>query len=347
MNTTGTDALKKLDPSVDILFVGALGRLEMEKIPEAGYKITGLPISGFKRKLSLENITFFWKLWKSMRKAKKIIKEFKPGVGGYASGPIGRAAARSGIPLILQEQNSYAGITNRLLGSKASRICVAYQGMEKYFSPDKILITGNPVRKDVLNCKDKKTEGLEHFGFNHTEPVVLILGGSLGAGTINETLQNSLHRIPPSVQLLWQTGRNYFNRANESVRKSGNSNIRVVPFITKMGLAFGCADIVVSRAGAGTISELAVAAKPVILIPSPNVAEDHQYKNANALLQLDSALLVKDEEASVKLIDMVMELINNKDLKTKLSENIRKYAVPDAADQIANEILKIAGFERQ
>ncbi len=339
------DALKKRNPGVEIMFVGALGRLEMEKVPAAGYRITGLPVTGFKRSVSFSNVVFFWKLFRSMRKARLIIKEFKPdvvlGVGGYASGPVCRIAARSGIPVILQEQNSYAGITNRLLGSKASKICVAYPGMEKYFPEEKILFTGNPVRQDILNCNNKKTEGLQHFGLNPTDPVVLILGGSLGARTINETFRNSLSGIPDNIQFLWQTGKGYFRDADEFTKRTGKQNVKVLPFISEMDLAYGCADLVISRAGAGTISELAVAGKPAILVPSPNVAEDHQMKNALALIQQEAALLVKDDEAAGKLINEIINLINNEDLRRQLSENIMKLAIPDAADKIANEIINI------
>jgi len=339
------DALKRSDPGIDILFVGAQGRLEMEKVPAAGYKITGLPVAGFSRKLSFSNISFFIKLLKSIIRAKKIIKDFKPdvvlGVGGYASGPILRAAARSAIPVIIQEQNSYAGVTNRLLAPYARKICVAYNGMEKYFPPEKLLITGNPVRQDILACSGKRTEGLQYFGCNEKDPVVLILGGSLGARTLNETIRDSLDILPENIQFLWQTGKLYFDEASAATNKTGKPNIKVFPFISEMSLAYGCADIIVSRAGAGTISELAIAGRPVILVPSPNVAEDHQTKNALSLLQLNAALLVKDNQAHEKLINTIIDLINNRDLRNTLAMNIRKLAIPDAADKIAGEILKL------
>ena len=339
------DAVRAVDPDMEILFVGALGRLEMEKVPEAGYKIYGLPVSGFRRSLSLSNLGFFGKLWKSMRMAAKIIKEFKPdivlGVGGYASGPILMAAAKKGIPVIIQEQNSYAGLTNRLLASKAQKICVAYDGMEKYFPAEKILLTGNPVRQDILSCREKKREGLIHFGMNEKDPVVLILGGSLGARTINETICKGLSNLPGNIQLLWQTGQLYYQDALKCTENAGTSKVKVMSFISEMNLAYGCADIIVSRAGAGTISELAIAGKPAILIPSPNVAEDHQTKNARSLTGKNAAMLVYDNEAGEKLIHVIINCIENEELRNVLSENIMKLAIPDAGEKIAGEIFKL------
>ena len=339
------DALRAADPDIDILFVGALGRLEMEKVPEAGYKISGLPVSGFRRSWSVKNLSFFSKLLKSMIKARKIIREFKPdlvlGVGGYASGPILMAAAGKGVPVILQEQNSYAGLTNRILASKARKICVAYEGMEKYFPPEKILLTGNPVRQDILSCREKKRDGLMHFGLDEKYPVVLILGGSLGARTINETICKGLHKLPGTIQLLWQTGKLYYKDALMCAEKSGALTVKVMSFISEMNLAYGCADIIVSRAGAGTISELAIAGKPVILVPSPNVAEDHQTKNALSLSGKNAALLVRDSEAGDKLIDVIINLTENEALRNELAEKIIKLAIPDAGEKIAGEIFKL------
>lgn len=339
------NALRNIHPDTEILFVGANGRLEMEKVPEAGYKIEGLPVMGFQRSLSLKNILFFVNLFKSLRLAKQIIKSFKPdialGVGGYASGPILKAASAAGVPIVLQEQNSYAGITNRLLAKRASLICVAYEGMEKYFPAHKILHTGNPVRKDIIDSANKRDEGLRYFNLGNEDPVVLIIGGSLGAGTINNTIGNALSELPGNIQFLWQTGKSYYDKALELLNVSGRTNIKVVPFIKQMNLAYGCADIIVSRAGAGTISELAIAGKPVILIPSPNVAEDHQTKNALALSEKMAAILVKDDDAESVLIRTIIQLTSDNVKRISLSTNIKKLAIPDSAERIAMEIFKL------
>ena len=341
------NAVKKIQPSVEILFVGSIKGIEMEKVPEAGYRIEGLPVTGFRRKFTIKNIGFFINLIRSMRMAKRIIKRFKPdvavGVGGYASGPILRAAAKAGIPVIIQEQNSYAGITNRLLAKYAELICTAYEEMDKYFPSHKILITGNPVRNDIINCRYKKDEGLIHFGLEKGKQVILIIGGSLGARTINEATLLALPELPLNVQVIWQTGRNYFEDVRKRKDLSDNILVKVFPFIREMDMAYGCADIIVSRAGAGTISELAVAGKPVILIPSPNVAEDHQTKNAMALSKRNAAILLRDSEAKEKLAGVITELIRNEELRNTLAFNILNYAIPDAADRIAREILNITG----
>ena len=338
------NAIKSFELNIEILFVGAEGKLEMEKVPEAGYPVIGLPVIGFPRKIGFKYFTFFYKLFKSTIKSQKIIKQFRPdlvvGVGGYASGPIVKAAIKYGIPIVLQEQNSFAGFTNRILAPKAQKIFVAYEGMEKYFPLNKIMLTGNPVRKDILSCFGKREEGLNHFKLSDKYPVVLILGGSLGSGNINKTLMKASGKLPDDIQFLWQTGKNYFLDCIMVVEREGRKNIVVLPFIREMELAYGCADLIVSRAGAGTISELAVVGKPVILVPSPNVAEDHQTRNAMALTRKNAALMIKDDETDEKLIDTINKVISDKLLRTRLSENIKKLAITDAAEKIAEEILK-------
>jgi UDP-N-acetylglucosamine--N-acetylmuramyl-(pentapeptide) pyrophosphoryl-undecaprenol N-acetylglucosamine transferase len=279
------NALKRLDPSVDILFVGALGRMEMEKVPMAGYDIKGLPVSGFDRKHILKNIKVFYNLMRSLVGARRIVKEFKPsvvvGVGGYASGPLLRVAGSMGVPMLIQEQNSYAGVTNRLLAAKASKICVAYDGMERFFPAEKIIKTGNPVRQNFDNLDSVVDGAYEYFGFKKGIPVILVLGGSLGAATINRSLKERIDRMTDSgYQWLWQTGKYYIDDVRKAVEGKGEGRIREKDFINRMDYAFAVADVIVSRAGAGTISELCLVGKPVILVPSPNVAEDHQTKNA-------------------------------------------------------------------
>ena len=340
------NALKVHEPDIEILFVGAKGRIEMEKVPEAGFKIVGLPVSGFQRKLTIQNVKFIINLIISVFLSKEIIKKFNPsaalGVGGYASGPVIRAAARKGVPIILQEQNSYAGLTNRLLSKYAFRICVAYEGMEKYFPADKIILTGNPVRRDIIDCHTKREKGIQHFGLDPGKTTVLILGGSLGAKTINEAIENSLSELPRNIQLIWQTGKIFYFNKIHTIKVKIKKNVVVVPFLREMDLAFGCADIIVSRAGAGTISELAIIGKPVILIPSPNVTEDHQTKNAMALVDKNAAIIIKDNEAREKLVKTIVHLVKDIPLRNSLSENIKKFALPEAADRIAEEILKVA-----
>lgn len=339
------NALRMLDKDIEILFVGALHKIEMEKVPEAGYPIIGLPVAGFQRKLSLKNVSFFLKLLQSILKSRKIIKNFKPdvalGVGGYASGPILKAAAGNKIPIIIQEQNSYAGITNRMLAKSAVKICVAYDGMEKFFPAEKIILTGNPVRRDIIVPDTGKEQALRHFGLDVGKQTILILGGSLGARTINNSIAASLHKIPDHVQLLWQCGKLYFNEMKIALEESGKKNIILTEFIREMNMAFAAADLIISRAGAGTISELAIVAKPVILVPSPNVAEDHQTQNALSLVNKDAARMVKDSEAGEKLILNALDLLKNETDKKKLSLNLKKLAIPDSADRIAGEILKL------
>ncbi len=340
------NALKNIDKNINILFVGAKGKIEMEKVPAAGYKIIGLPIAGFQRRISFKNITLFFKLFKSLVLSKKIIKNFKPdivvGVGGYASGPVLMMANRKKIPTLIQEQNSYAGITNKLLARKAKKICVAYKEMGKYFPNEKIIFSGNPVRQDLLNYINNKPVALKHFELDSNKKVVLVLGGSLGARTINNSIISNIENLlKENIQILWQTGKNYYNEAVNSIKNIENSNIHVLDFIKRMDLAYSAADIIISRAGAGTISELSLVAKPVILVPSPNVAEDHQTKNAMALVKNQAAILVADSEAKEKLIETVFLLKNDEDKINKLAINIAKMAMPDSAAIIANEILNL------
>lgn len=344
------NALKKKAKDIDILFVGAKGRIEMEKVPAAGYKIEGLWISGFQRRLTIKNILFPVKLFCSMIRAQDIINKFKPdiviGVGGYASGPMLKAATKKGIPTLIQEQNSYPGITNRLLAKKVDKICVAYDNLGKFFPKEKICITGNPIRQDITNLLDKREEGLKHFGLSGDRKIILVIGGSLGARTINESIHKFLTMLYENgLQLLWQTGKHYYITAKEFVNQLGIRNeklgIKVFEFINKMDYAYSVADMIVSRAGAIAISELCVVGKPVILIPSPNVAEDHQTKNAMALVDKKAALMIKDAEAGEVLGRKILELIKNKMMMDELSANISKLAIKDAADHIADEAWKL------
>jgi len=342
------NALRKTAPGTEILFVGAEGRMEMEKVPAAGYRIIGLPVLGFYRSLTLKNIKVIFSLMKSLRLAKRIIKEFKPdiavGVGGYASGPVLRQAARMHIPTLIQEQNSYAGITNRLLSRQATVICVAYDGMEKYFPARKIVKTGNPVRQNFDNLEKLRNDALAYFGLQNSSPVILVLGGSLGAGTINTNLSGNIGKmIDSGCQWIWQTGRNYFESMIKILSRFPASNILANGFIDRMDYAFAAADVIISRAGAGTISELCLVGKPVILVPSPNVAEDHQMKNAMALSERDAAILLEDEKAAEVLVDEIIKLINDKQKRSVLSANIVKMAVRDSDIRIAQEVLRIAG----
>jgi UDP-N-acetylglucosamine--N-acetylmuramyl-(pentapeptide) pyrophosphoryl-undecaprenol N-acetylglucosamine transferase len=341
------NALRKIDAETEILFVGAEGRMEMEKIPAAGYTIIGLPVAGLYRSLTFKNFSVLIKLLKSLRKAKKVIKEFGPnvvvGVGGYASGPVLRQAGRMGIPTLIQEQNSYAGVTNKLLAKRASTICVAYDGMEKYFPSGKIIKTGNPVRQNFDNLKSLQDEALTYFNLKKEFPVILVLGGSLGAGSINTSLSDNINVLRDSdCQWLWQTGKYYFENVKALVSLSFSENISVHGFINRMDYAYAAADIIISRSGAGTISELCLVGKPVILIPSPNVAEDHQTRNAEALSTRNAALLIKDNMASETLVDEAIKLISDKSRRDMLSENILKMADRDADIRIAREILKLA-----
>jgi UDP-N-acetylglucosamine--N-acetylmuramyl-(pentapeptide) pyrophosphoryl-undecaprenol N-acetylglucosamine transferase len=342
------NALRRIDPETDILFVGAEGRMEMEKIPASGYRIIGLPVAGINRSLTLKNFKVLIRLLKSLALAKKIIKEFKPdvvvGVGGYASGPVLRQAGRMGIPTLIQEQNSYAGVTNKLLAKRASTICVAYDGMEKYFPAGKIIKTGNPVRQNFDSLKSIQDEAFSFFNLTRNIPVILVLGGSLGAGSINNGLSEEINKLRVSdCQWLWQTGKLYYENVNALVSLSSGDNISVHGFINRMDYAYSAADIIISRAGAGTISELCLVGKPVILIPSPNVAEDHQTKNAMALSSRDAAILIPDDQAKTILVDEAIKLVLDKNKRAVLSMNISKMADRDADKRIAEEVLKLAG----
>mgnify|MGYP000946875711 CR=1 FL=1 len=346
------NALKRLQPDIEILFVGAEGKMEMEKVPEAGYRIEGLPVRGLKRKLTLENVKVLYNLWKSLRKARKIIREFKPdavvGVGGYASGPIGRVAAEAGIPLILQEQNSYAGVTNKLLAKKACKICVAYEGMERFFEKKKIIFTGNPVRKDLLQAREIRAEGIEFYGLDASKKTILVTGGSLGAGTLNKAVMRCLKDIGQwqEVQVLWQCGSYYYEDLKKQLDGKLPENVKLLAFLKRMDLAYAAADIVVARAGAGTISELCLLEKAAVLIPSPNVAEDHQTKNALALVDKKAAIYVKDVDAMKHLIPVALETVTDAEKLKTLSENIAKLALPDSATIIAKEVLKLINNDK-
>ncbi len=339
------NALRKIDPEIEILFVGAEGRMEMEKVPAAGYRIIGLPVAGISRKNILKNFSVLIKLIKCLRLAKKTVKEFKPdvvvGVGGYASGPVLRQSGKMEIPILIQEQNSSAGVTNKLLAKKASAICVAYDGMEKYFPANKIIKTGNPVRQNFDNLGNIREEAIKFFSLKNELPVILILGGSLGAGSINKSLSDNLKTMNDSAsQWLWQTGKYYYDDVRKLVPASAG-NIIVHAFIDRMDLAFAVADIIISRAGAGTISELCLVGKPVILVPSPNVAEDHQTKNAMALASKDAAILIPDDMVEKTLVDEAIKLVSDGQRKRTLSENIIKMAERDADMRIAREVLKL------
>jgi UDP-N-acetylglucosamine--N-acetylmuramyl-(pentapeptide) pyrophosphoryl-undecaprenol N-acetylglucosamine transferase len=318
----------------------------MEKVPEAGYQIIGLPVEGFQRKLSLKVFSFLVKLWKSMQISKKIIKDYRPdvavGVGGYASGPILRAAIAKGIPVVIQEQNSYAGITNRILAKSAAKICVAYQGMEKFFPADRIVMTGNPVRTEIqmLTSRDKNEEALEYFGLDKKRKVILILGGSLGARTINHSIMARLDLLlQEEIQLLWQCGKSYYSTLSGFLNTAGTSGILLLDFISRMDLAYAAADLIISRAGAITVSELCHVGKPVILVPSPNVVEDHQTKNALALVRKNAAVHISDPEAEDKMIPCALDILKDAGKANELAANIRTLAVMDSAGKIADEII--------
>lgn len=331
----------------DILFVGAIGKIEMEKVPQAGYEIEGLHISGLHRQRKWRNLTFPFKLISSLLKAKKIIEKFKPdvviGVGGYASGPVLKMAQLKAIPTLIQEQNSYPGITNKLLAGKAARICVAYPNMSQFFDASKIIFTGNPVRKDLMQLDDLKDEAYGYFELDQNKKTILIFGGSLGARTINKAIdQNrSLIESLDDVQLLWQVGKIYYDEYKNS-KIADLPNVRILPFIDRMDLAYAMSDVVICRAGALTISEMCLVAKPAVFVPSPNVAEDHQTKNARTLVEADAAWMVNDKEADDKLLVTALELLNDKNAHERLSANIRGLAKPDAGDEIADEIIKLA-----
>ena len=340
------NALKEMDPTIKILFVGAEDRMEMQKVPDAGYDIKGLPIKGIQRKITPKNLLVPFRLWQSLRRSKRLIKDFKPdavvGVGGYASGPVLRTANRAGTPTLIQEQNSYAGITNRLLAKKAKKICVAYEGMENYFPKEKIVITGNPVRKNIIPTENKREEAIKHFKLSPEHKTILSIGGSLGAESINNSIIEQLHQFESNdIQLIWQCGKYYYQKANEALKKYNLPNVRLMNFINRMDLAYAAADVIISRAGALSISELALVKKPVILIPSPNVAEDHQMKNAKSLADNNAAIIIKDNETKEQLVSKALELIKDESHQAELKQNIEQFAKPDSAKKIAEEIIKL------
>ena len=335
------NALKELDPEAEILFIGALGRMEMERVPQAGYKIIGLPVRGFNRAQPWKNVSVLIDLAKSIRQVKKIIREFQPnvgvGVGGYASGAAMWAAANMGIPILLQEQNGFAGVTNKILKDKATKICVAYEGMERFFPADKIILTGNPVRQNLLKGERSKVKG---------ERNLLIIGGSLGARTINEAVIASLEKLKANSQelkVVWQTGKTYYDKCKAAWEAAGSpANVECLDFLSDMPDRYANADLVISRAGASSISELCLLGKPAILVPSPNVAEDHQTHNALALVNKNAAVLVRDAEAAEKLIPTALQLIQDEEQLAQLHTNILQLAQKDSARRIAEEVMKIA-----
>ena len=333
-------------PDAEILFIGAEDRMEMERVPAAGYKIIGLPVSGFNRARILKNFGVVVKLLKSLRMAKKIIRDFKPdvtiGVGGYASGPTLWMASSLKIPILIQEQNSYAGVTNKLLGKRASKICVAYRGMEKFFPENTIVTTGNPVRKDLESPREKNSEALDYFGLEAGRPVLLIVGGSLGARTINQGVRKELKSlIDAGIQVVWQTGRYYYDSIKEELKGKNFKGLWFSDFISRMDYAYAVADLVISRAGAGTISELCLLKKAVILVPSPNVAEDHQTKNARALSGNNAAVMIPDNMAEEQLVPTAIELLGNEEKLNSLSEQIAFFAQHNSAERIVDEVVKI------
>ncbi len=342
------NAIKEARPDAEILFVGAEGRMEMQRVPAAGYRIIGLPVAGFDRKNLLKNFAVVVKLIRSQMIARKIIKDFNPhaavGVGGYASGPTLKMAGAMGIPTLIQEQNSYAGVTNKLLAAKAEKICVAYPGMERFFSKDKIIMTGNPVRQGLLDNKLSKEEAIKSFGLDPAKKTILIIGGSLGARTLNNCVMHAMNEIKESdVQFIWQTGKFYIEEAKRCYSEAGSPKmIHTTDFISDMNAAYTAADLVVSRAGAGSISEFCLLGKPVILVPSPNVAEDHQTKNAMALVDKNAAVYIKDSEADGKLISTAISLVADKTKLETLSTNIKKLAFHNSAAIIAEEVCKLA-----
>jgi len=348
------NAIKKRWDDSEILFVGAKDRMEMERVPAAGYTIVGLPVSGFDRKHLLKNIAVAIKLLKSMYMANKIIADFKPdvavGVGGYAGGPILRAAASKGIPTLIQEQNSYPGVTNKMLAEKAVKICVAYEGLEKYFPKEKIVLTGNPCRQDLMVSEENKRKGIEFFRLSPEKKTILVIGGSLGAKTINESIIKAFPKIEQAddVQIIWQCGKYYYDNIKQ-LHDEGKipSNVRLHDFISHMDYAYSVADLIISRAGAGSISEFCLLGKPVILVPSPNVAEDHQTKNAQALVEKGAAIMIADADAPSLLFDVALDVVRDKERLKSLSNNIAKLAQPDSADRIVDEIAKIVGKGRK
>ena len=344
--------IKEMAPDAEVLFVGAHGKMEMTRVPQAGFEIKGLWISGFQRRFTLSNLLFPVKVIHSVLKSMWLLKAFKPdvvaGFGGYASSPVMLAATRKGIKTLIQEQNSYAGVANKAVARKVDKVCVAYEHMERYFPQDKIVITGNPVRKNMLNITDKKNEGDTYFSLDPLRETILVLGGSGGARTINESMISNMEAwIRTGVQIIWQTGKFYHKEMQERMAGFDDENIRLLEFIDRMDLAYAVADIVISRSGALSISELCLVKKPVIFVPSPNVAEDHQTKNALALAEKNAALIVEDKNAVKELVSVAMALLRDSDRRAVLSENIALFGKPDATDDIAQEILKLVNNEEK
>lgn len=340
------DAIKKLRPDTEFLFVGAHGKMEMERVPKAGYAIEGLNIAGFQRSMSLKNLSFPIKLLKSLWKARSIVRKFQPdlvvGTGGYASGPVMRAAQRAGIPTLIQEQNSYAGVTNKILGKRASKICVAYDHMEQFFPVEKIVFTGNPVRSDILHIDGKREEALKYYGLDPEKKTIVVIGGSLGARTLNNAMRDNVEFLEKydGLQVVWQCGK-FYEYEYTAMETAKLPNVQCRAFIDRMDLLYAAADVVISRAGALSISELCLVGKPAILVPSPNVAEDHQTKNALALVEKGAARLVRDGDAKEKMLQDALLILENEALAFSLSESIRQLGRPNAADTIAREILKL------
>jgi len=340
-------ALKRIAPDTEILFVGAIGRMEMEKVPAAGFEIIGLEIQGFNRKSILKNLSLPFKLLKSVRMANKILRDFKPdvvvGVGGYASGPLLYAAGNHRIPYIIQEQNSYAGITNKKLSKRAFKICVAFDHMDKFFPADKILLTGNPIRKESVDIEGKRYEALDYYNLSENRKTVLIIGGSLGSLTLNNSVFSAIEKIiAHHIQIIWQCGAYYYDLYKDRIPAEYKSQVKLFPFLQRMDLAYAAADVIISRAGAGTIAELCVVGKPVILVPSPNVAEDHQSVNARSLESKNAAIIIKDVNAQDRLVNTAIDLLNNEIRCNELSSHIKELAIVDSDEVIASEVLKLA-----
>lgn len=344
------NAIKRRHADADILFVGALGRMEMERVPAAGYEIIGLPVAGFDRKRLWRNFSVLLKLWRSMRLARKVLRNFRPdicvGVGGYASGPMLKAAQKKGIPTLLQEQNSYAGVTNKLLAKKAKAICVAYEGMERFFPAESITITGNPVRHEIVSCTTEPAEARRQLGFDPDRQLVAVVGGSLGARTINDAMKLALSDIlEAGASVLWQTGKLYDKEcqafAADLLKNWGPERLQVVPFIARMDLVYRAASLLVSRAGASTISEIQLTGLPSVLVPSPNVAEDHQRKNAQALASKGAAVMILDKDCATELSGEVMRLLNDGDLRSRISAAALAMALPDADEHIVDRMEQI------
>lgn len=340
------DAIKKLRPETEFLFVGANGKMEMERVPKAGYAIVGLNVAGFQRNLSWRNFSFPFKLLSSMWKARRIVSDFKPdvviGTGGYASGPVMRSAQRASIPTLIQEQNSYAGVTNKILGKRAEKVCVAYDHMEAFFPADRLVFTGNPVRSDIINLEGKRTEGLQYYGLDPEKKTIVVIGGSLGARTLNNALRDNTAFLEKydGVQVLWQCGK-FYEYEYQACETAHLPNVHIRAFIDRMDLLYAAADVVISRAGALSISELCLVGKPAVLVPSPNVAEDHQTKNALALVEKGAARLVRDAEAVEKMLQEALLILENEALAFSLSESIRQLGRPNAAEAIAQEAIKL------